>query len=87
MPKKKIEKVEVKLEEVSEDIKEIEIKYNKLINEIKPKLLTNTQLRQGGANIRSLYAKERGYEAILPEINELGKKLGKAPIGLGNLRK
>ena len=70
-----------------EDLRATEEKYNKMIGEIKPKLLSKEQLKRGGRDIRSRYEQEKGYEAVIPEINELGKKLGKAPIGLGHLRK
>lgn len=82
--KKKVAKPIVKPEPT---LKEIETKYNKMVEEIRPKLLTVSQLKRGGSGIRSRYAIEKGYEIVLPELNELGKKLGKAPIGLGNLRK
>jgi len=68
-------------------LKDIEVKRNALIAEIKPKLLTNSQLKQGGSYIRTRYALESGYAAVLPEINFLGKKLGLRPIGLGTIRK
>ena len=70
-----------------EDLKAIEAEYNQLINGIKPKLLTKEQMKRGGFGIRARYEKEKGYKALMPKINELGKKLGKPPIGLGNLRR
>ncbi len=70
-----------------EDLGILEKKYNQLINEIKPHLLTKAQLKQGGGYVRSQYEKEKGYEAIIPEINEIGKELGRPKIGLGNLRR
>lgn len=78
---------EALVKEPTEDLKALEAKYNQMIDSIKPKLLTKAQLKQGGFGIRSRYEKERGYEAIIPEINKLGKKIGKSPIGLGHLRK
>lgn len=83
---KKVKKEEVVLD-VADDMKEIEEKRDKLIAEIKPHLLTKSQLRTGGSNIRFRHAQEKGYEAVIPEINELGKELGLPPIGLGHLRK
>jgi len=74
-------------EKPEENLSAMEAKYNQLINEIKPKLLTKAQLKQGGRDVRSRYEKEKGYEVLIPEINALGKKLGKPPIGLGELRK
>ena len=73
--------------EPQEDLKAIEARYNQLINEIKPKLLTKEQMKRGGFGIRARYEKEKVYEVLIPEINELGKKLGKPPIGLGSLRR
>jgi len=69
------------------DLKAIESKRNALIAEIKPKLLSKTQLKTGGSDIRAKYEREKGYEAVIPEINELGAKLGLRPIGLGHLRR
>ena len=92
MVKRKIQKAneEIEIDDSetveTENLQEIETKYNQLINEIKPKLLTKAQLKQGGSGIRSKHAQEKGYEVVMNEINELGKKLGKALIGLGNLR-
>ena len=68
---------------IQEDVK---TKYERLVNEIKPKLLTNAQLKQGGSVNRAKYEKEKGYAAVLNEINELGKQLGYPRIGLGSLR-
>ena len=68
---------------IQEDVK---TKYERLVNEIKPKLLTNAQLKQGGSINRAKYEKEKGYAVVLTEINELGKQLGYPRIGLGNLR-
>jgi len=83
--KKKVKEVEVKEEVV--EISELEKKRNALIAEIKPKLLTKSQLKQGGAGVLSRHINEKGYEAIVDEINDLGKILGMPPIGLGHLRK
>ena len=89
-PKRSKNKPDEEIEEnnihSSSEVNESEAEYNQLINEIKPKLLTKAQLKQGGAGIRSRYEKEKGFEVLMPEINELGKKLGKPRIGLGSLR-
>lgn len=76
-----------KVVEVKDDLKSIRIKRQGLIDEIIPQLLTNTQLKRGGSDIRARYAKEQGYAAIMGEVNELGAKLSLKPIGLGYLRK
>lgn len=84
--KPKVKKIK-KAVEVKDSLESIRIKRQGLIDEIIPKLLTNSQLRKGGSDIRSRYAKEQGYAAVLGEINELGTKLSFRPIGLGHLRK
>ena len=76
---------EVEKDEVVE-ISALEKKRNDLISEIKPKLLTQSQLKEGGGDIKSRYAAEQGYLAILNEINDIGKVLGLSPIGMGHLR-
>lgn len=87
--KKKVNDTEVYTddEEKADDLKALEAQRNDLINQIKPKLLSKTQLKQGGSRIRVAYEREKGYEAVINEINELGKKLGLGLIGLGDLRK
>jgi len=87
MAVKKIVKKEVEAKEEVVEVSALEKKRNALIAEIKPKLLTQTQLKQGGGNVKSRYAAEKGYEAILNEINDIGKVLGLPPIGFGHLRK
>lgn len=85
----KNESEEIKAEntpKVKDELTEIQNKYNNLIAEIKPKLMTNAQLKRGGGQTRARYEKEQGFLAVLPEINALGKKLGLPPIGLGHLR-
>ena len=69
-----------------EDLLKLRVKYDQLIAEIKPHLLTKAQLKQGGSYNRAQYEKEKGFEVVLPEINALGKKLGLPKIGLGHLR-
>lgn len=89
MAKSKKDKEEVEVEETSEPIDElasVREKRDALIAEIVPKLLTNAQLKEGGAGIRTRHLQEKGYEVVMSEINDLGKKLSLSPIGLGNLR-
>lgn len=61
-------------------------KYERLINEIKPHLLTNAQLKSGGRVIRTQHQKEAGYANVINEINQIGQQLGYPKIGLGHLR-
>lgn len=85
MARKKVEK---ELEEVKPDeVSELQKKRDALVASIKPRLLTQSQLKRGGGNIRARHIQEKGYEPIVDEINELGKKLGLPLIGFGNLRK
>lgn len=65
----------------------IEEKRNELINILQPKLLTNAQLRKGGAGIVGRNSAEAGYQANIDEINKLGRQLGLADVSLGSLRK
>lgn len=68
-------------------IKDLTEKRDNLIAEIKPKLLSNASLRSGGSGVRSRHSQElSAFGSVLNEINELGKILGKPPVGLGNLR-
>lgn len=72
-------------------IKEVEQKTNTekrdaLIQELKGKLLSKSDMKKGGASIRSQHSREAGYQAVIDEINLLGKELGIAPVGLGSLR-
>lgn len=62
-------------------------KRNELIGEIRSKLLTHTRLKMGGADVRSIHAREQGYLPVLDEINKLGKLVGEPEIGLGQMRK
>lgn len=88
--KKSEEEVEVQETPVAvEDtrIKDLTEKRDKLIAEIKPKLLSNAKLRSGGGAVRSKHGQEiANFSPVLNEINELGKILGQPPIGLGSLR-
>jgi len=86
-PKKEEPKIIVAPVHTSKELKEIAEKRDALIAEIRPKLLTKSQLRRGGSVIRSRYQAEAGYANVLAEINELGAKLRIRPIGLGHLRK
>jgi len=81
---KKTDIVEVEVNNVNEGIAE---KRQALIDDLSPKLLTKTQLKQGNSNTRSRYEQEKGYQANIDEINSLGKQIGCAPIGLAHLRK
>lgn len=84
MPRKKIEKTDT-VEPIK--VSEVEKKRNALIDELRPKLLTQSQLKRGGSTIRSRFIAETGYVAIIDEINELGKELGLPPVGFSDLRK
>jgi len=87
----------VKTKSKKTDIVEVEVngilgegiaeKRQALIDDLSPKLLTKTQLKQGNSNTRSRYEQEKGYQANIDEINSLGKQIGCAPIGLAHLRK
>lgn len=83
--KKKVKEVEVKEDVV--EVSELEKKRNALIDELKPRLLTKSQLKRGGGNTRSRHIAEQGYLAIVEEINELGKEIGLPPVGFDSLRK
>ena len=62
-------------------------KYDRLTGEIRSKLMPNSRLITGGAGVRGKYSNEvSAFTPVLEEINELGKKLGKPPVGLGHLR-
>jgi len=84
---KKTKGKDVKEESYNMPINSLEVKRNNLINSIQKILLTKAQLKRGGGEIRGRYERERGYLAVIDEINELGKKLGHANIGLGDLRR
>lgn len=90
--KNKSEESEIQQEEMKEVLpeptkEELEIKRNAIINELKPKLLSKREMMLGGASVRSKASQESNYMAIIQEINEIGKKLGYADIGLGHLRR
>jgi len=93
---KEVKKKKVKRETVTIKIKkpkdnglsEIAKKRNALIDEIKPKLLSNKALKSGGSNTRARYDQEqRNYLPVIQEINDLGRQLKIRDIGLGHLRK
>jgi hypothetical protein len=88
MKKKENKKVE---EDVitpdNDNTAELEKKRDNLIKELQSKLLTKTQLKQGGRNIRNRASMESGYQANLDEINELGKQIGIREIGFGDIRR
>ncbi len=61
---------------------------NKLINEIKPTLLSKSRIRQGGSDVRRVHSYEMSaHTKVLVQINMYGKEIGLPPIGLGHLRK
>ena len=62
-------------------------KRNGLISELQSKLLTKRQLKEGGPGVRMRSLRESAYQAVVDEINDLGKKLGLAPVGLGSIRR
>lgn len=88
---KKSEKVKVKIKsknKEAEDIESDEDKYNRLISEIRPNILSHSKIKSGGGDVRRLHAHEMSaYNGVLSEINEIGKRIGKPPIGLGHIRK
>ena len=69
------------------DIKSLIAKREELIKIVKDKLLTNEQLKRGGIGIRVRYEQEKGYIAVVDEINELGEELGFPKVTLGILRR
>ena len=50
-------------------------------------LLTNDQLKRGGSFVRVKHLQEKCWEPVIDKINEIGRKIGEAPIGLGILRR
>ena len=64
----------------------LEDKRNKLIAELKPKLLSKGQLVRGGKGITERLTLESAYQANIDEINELGKQLGCGIVRLSDLR-
>lgn len=83
----KKEAVKIPAKEKVVEVSKLEAERNALIDDLRPRLLTKTQLKQGGGDVKSRYAGEQGYAAIIDEINKLGKELGLPMIGLGHLRK
>lgn len=88
MVKKIKEDVASKVEEKKEDneLKIIESKRNALIVDLRSKLLNKRQLIQGGSKIRYRYEQEKNYQAVVDEINELGKLVGARVESLGSIR-
>ena len=84
--KETVTKSESTVTEIEVDVKEMKVKRDKLIAELKPHLLTKSVIKRGGPSIRSRYENEKGYEANVQEINELGLQIGEAPVSLGSLR-
>ena len=59
-----------------------------LISQLESKLLTNSQLKSGGPAVRARHMQEKGYDAVITEINSLGAKIGISAIkGIGHLRR
>ena len=85
--KKAIPKEIPKVVNIPKDLEAIRDKRDKLIAEIQPTLLTNSQLKSGGSAVRVRYMKETGLSNVISEINDLGRELHLQPIGLGSLRK
>ena len=63
------------------------LERQELIDVLKSKLLTNEQLKKGGSGVRVAYEREKGYQAVIDEINSIGKELGLPPVKLGGLRR
>ena len=71
-----------------DSLKRISIKRQMLIDEVRSKLLPNSMLKRGGPAVRVRHSQECSqWSGVISEINELGKKIGLRPIGLGHLRK
>jgi hypothetical protein len=87
--KSKIEAPKVDTPDSEEAIlKAVGKKRDGLIQEIRGNLLTKRQLKQGGSDVRARHLTEQAnYNPVLGEINDLGKRLSLAPIGLGHIRK
>jgi len=84
--KKEIPKVEApKAEKV--DATNLKTKHSELIKYLQGKLLTNEQLKRGGPGVRVKHELEKGYIAVIDEINEIGKELGLPKVSIGSLRK
>jgi len=77
---------ESEVTETITDVSKIKIKRDALIAELKPHLLSKSVIKRGGPAIRVKYELEKGYEANIQEINELGGQIGEAPVSLGSLR-
>ena len=77
---------ETEVTETTIDVNDIKVKRDRLIAELKPHLLTKSVIKRGGPATRSRYEQEKGYEANIQEINELGLQIGEAPVSLGSLR-
>lgn len=84
---RKNNEAEETMEISNEDSNVLIDKRNKLIVELREKLLTKQQMRDGGAGVRNRSINESGFIANVEEINLLGKQLGLPPVGMGSLRK
>ena len=77
---------ETEVTETITDVSDIKTKRDALIANLKPHLLSKSVIKRGGPNTRSMYEREKGYEANIQEINELGRQIGEADVSLGSLR-
>ena len=77
---------ETEVTETTTDVSDIKTKRDALIANLKPHLLSKSVIKRGGPNTRSMYEREKGYEANIQEINELGRQIGEADVSLGSLR-
>lgn len=84
---KKVDKARAAARKEKKELKALDTARTILIKSVESKLLSKSQLKRGGSEIRSRHGKEQGYESILIEINKMGKRLGYPPIGFGHLRK
>ena len=84
--KETVTKSESEVTESTTDVSDIKVKRDTLIANLKPHLLSKSVIKRGGPNTRSMYEREKGYEANIQEINELGRQIGEADVSLGSLR-
>ena len=77
---------ETEVTETTTDVSDIKTKRDALIANLKHHLLSKSVIKRGGPNTRSIYEREKGYEANVQEINELGRQIGEADVSLGSLR-
>ena len=77
---------ETEVTEITVNVTDIKSQRDKLIEQIKGLLLTKSQVKRGGPEIRSRYEAEKGYQANIDDINELGRQIGEGDVSLGSLR-